>query len=295
MSRDESLKDKFALLRAAHRERDARHHGGGAEGEEAHHEALLELKRLHDEHHRQRDEKQRLREEERARRKGKRPLNAEAIAAAAVAIADAQGVEEVSMRKIAAVLGAGTMSLYHYVRTKEDLLAAMEDLIMGEILVPQQALKGGWRKAMGAIARHTRDAYSRHPWALLVSGNGKPGLNSLKHVEQSIAALETTGLSFEDRLVMSVIVDDFVFGNSLRAAQARLEEQQAGASLDDVTAFMTKHVDPIEFPVLHAAVGDSDMGDFIKKMAVAFQPGEWFDTGLEALLDGLAKRFGLGD
>src|SRR5689334_23340997 len=79
---------------------------------------------LHDAFHRDRDR-------ERARRSGKRPLDTEAIAAAAVAIADAQGVDEVSMRKVAAVLGAGTMSLYHYVRTKEDLLAAMDDLIMG--------------------------------------------------------------------------------------------------------------------------------------------------------------------
>ena len=60
----------------------------------------------------------------------------EAIAAAAFAIADAKGFEAVSMRGIAAKLGAGTMTLYHYVRTKDDLVALMDDALMGEILIP---------------------------------------------------------------------------------------------------------------------------------------------------------------
>src|SRR5215471_15921337 len=82
--------------------------------------------------HRERVERHR----ERHHRRYSDGLSTEQIAAAAVAIADAQGLDELSMRKIAAVLGAGTMSLYHHVRTKEDLLAIMDDLIMGEILVP---------------------------------------------------------------------------------------------------------------------------------------------------------------
>lgn len=287
MSSDKEMKGWFEQLEAVHRLREARQHGG-QQGLREQKRALLELKQMHEQHHRQRDE-------ERARRRGRKPLDAAAIAAAAVAIADAQGVDEVSMRKIAAVLGSGTMSLYHYVRTKEDLLALMDDLIMGEILVPAHELKAGWRKSVSAIARHTRDAYRRHPWALTIRSNGRPGINGLRHVEQSMAALAPTGLSFEDKLTIIVIIDDFVFGHALRAAESRFEQENYEGALDDVAAFMNHHLVAPEFPELRREVGDGDIGDFIRKMAVAFRPEEWFESGLEIMLDGLAKRFGLKD
>ena len=64
----------------------------------------------------------------------------EQIAAAALAIADAEGFEAVSMRRIAAQLGAGTMSLYRYISTKDDLVTLMDDALMGESLVPEGEL-----------------------------------------------------------------------------------------------------------------------------------------------------------
>src|SRR5262249_21982259 len=72
----------------------------------------------------------------------------EQIAAAALAIADAEGMEAVSMRRVAADLGAGTMTLYHYVRTKDELIALMDDAIVGEVLLPDDELPRGWRAAM---------------------------------------------------------------------------------------------------------------------------------------------------
>jgi AcrR family transcriptional regulator len=281
VSRDETIKGRFARLReAVHLEREAR---------ELDNQWRAEAQRSHDERHRQR-------ELEKARRTGRKPLDAAAIAAAAVAIADAQGLDEVSMRKIAAVLGWGTMSLYHYVRTKEDLLAAMDDIIMGEILVAPHELKGGWRNGITAIARHTRDAYRRHPWALTIqSGGGQPGINGLRHVEQSLAALRATGLSFDDKLALIVIVDDFVFGHSLRATGSDFTDAQAEGAMDEIVAYMEAHLDPKEFPALMETVGDAPLIEFVRKMTKAMRPDEWFDAGLESILDGLAKRFGIKD
>ena len=278
MSRDETIKGRFARLRdAVHRERDARELGDQWRGE---------AQRMHDERHRQR-------EEEKARRAGRKPLDATAIATAAVAIADAQGLEEVSMRKIAAVLGWGTMSLYHYVRTKEDLLAAMDDLIMGEILSSPHELRGGWRKAITAIAHHTRDAYKRHPWALTIqTAGGQPGLNGLRHVEQSLAALAPTGLSFEKKMAMAIIVDDFVFGHSLRETGSDFTDAQAEGAIAEVAGYMAQHLDQKEFTFLMEAKGDAPVADFVGRMIKSFRPDEWFEAGLESILDGLGKRFG---
>src|ERR1700749_1700255 len=72
-------------------------------------------------------------------------LSRERIAATALQIADAEGFEAVSMRRIASELGAGTMTLYHYVKTKDELIALVGDTIMGELVIGADELPDGWR------------------------------------------------------------------------------------------------------------------------------------------------------
>ena len=154
---------------------------------------------------------------------GERPgrLTRKKISAAALAIADSEGFEAVSMRRIAARLGASTMSLYHYVPTKADLVALMDDALMGEILVPNGQLPREWRKAISAIARRTRDVFARHRWAILAMQGAPPGPNAMRHFEQCLEALDEAAMSPEDKLALLQLVDDFVFGHSLRAAETR--------------------------------------------------------------------------
>src|ERR671918_360807 len=85
----------------------------------------------------------------------------EQIAQTAIAIADAEGFDAVSMRRIAAELGAGTMTLYHYVRGKDELVALISDTIMSEIVVPDDELPDGWREGMAEIARRTLAIFKR--------------------------------------------------------------------------------------------------------------------------------------
>jgi AcrR family transcriptional regulator len=286
VSRDESLGRRFKRWAETHNKHDV----------DQARRAMEIAQQARDEGRVISDEFRRTRDAERARRTGRKPLDAIAIAKAGVAIADTKGLDEVSMRKIAALLGSGTMSLYHYVRTKEDLLAAMEDIIMGEILVPDRVLRGGWRKAITAIAEATRDAYRRHPWALgIQSRGGQPGLNGLRHVEQSLAALAHTGLSFDDKLSIIIVVDDFVFGHSLRAIESDAFNDHTDEGIEVITGFMTDQLKPAEFPELTAAIGDKSMAEFVRHLAKVFRPEEWFDTGLETLLDGLAQRLNLND
>ena len=78
------------------------------------------------------------------------------IAEAAMRIADTEGIDALSMRRLAAELGAGTMTLYHYVRGKDELLALVTDRVMGEVIVPDDEFPDGWREAMTTIAHRTR-------------------------------------------------------------------------------------------------------------------------------------------
>src|SRR6476469_7755923 len=107
------------------------------------------------------------------------------LAAAALAIADAEGFTAVSMRRIAADLGAGTMTLYHYVRTKDELVALMDDAIMAEVLIPPGELPAHWHGALTAIATRTWDVLMRHPWAPHHLQNAPAGPNAMRHFEQS--------------------------------------------------------------------------------------------------------------
>jgi AcrR family transcriptional regulator len=143
-------------------------------------------------------------------------LSRDKIAAAAIAVADAEGFASVSMRRIAEDLGVGTMSLYYYVKTKADLIGAMDDAIMAEVLVP--SLPTNWRTALVAIATRTRDAFLRHPWALHSMLSVAPGVNAMRHFEQCLEALAETALSTEEKLTLLATVDDFVFGYALREA-----------------------------------------------------------------------------
>jgi AcrR family transcriptional regulator len=146
----------------------------------------------------------------------KSPLTREKIAAAALAIADKEGFAAVSMRRVAQNLDVGTMSLYYYVKTKDDLVAVMDDALMSEALLP--SLPKDWRRAIMEIARQTHRVFTRHPWALVSMLSAPPGLNTMRHVEQCLEALAETSMSARQKMTLLAMVDDFVFGHALREA-----------------------------------------------------------------------------
>jgi AcrR family transcriptional regulator len=213
-------------------------------------------------------------------------LTRDEIAAAALSIADREGFDAVSMRRLARELGAGTMSLYHYLRTKDDLLALMDDALMGELIVPDDELPSGWREALTAIARRTREAWARHPWAYEALQGDRFGPNGMKHVEQSLQAVAETGLDPADRIRVIGMVDDYVIGYCIRdgAVQTALvTDGEANALLDYVEA----RRETGEFPHSRSLVGDGDVRANWKRLAAeAFGP-ERFELGLARLLDGI--------
>ena len=191
-------------------------------------------------------------------------LSREKIAAAAIAIADAEGFEAVSMRRIAQDLGVGTMSLYYYVKTKADLIGAMDDAFMAEVHAP--SLPKNWRAALVQIATRTRDALMRHPWALHSMLSVSPGVNAMRHFEQCLEALAETALTSREKLTLLATVDDFVFGYALREAAA------------------DKKMD-LDFAKSQLATGEYPrLAEVFRKGRVPFIPDR-FEFGLQLILD----------
>jgi AcrR family transcriptional regulator len=216
----------------------------------------------------------------------------EQIVQAALTIADEEDFEAVSMRRVAAALGAGTMTLYHYVPTKEALVALMADAIMGELVVPQDELPDGWREGLIEIARRTRDVFARHPWIgdhLDESEDEPAGPNALRHFEQSLAVAARTGTSVERQFEIVALVDDFVFGYAIRArsAQSVVGEDEAGRRhLEVMLAYIEKQLATGEFPYLEAFAGDDPKTAFLRFAELAGSEDR-FERGLNFLLDGI--------
>lgn len=222
-----------------------------------------------------------LREEPGARR----PSHTRAeIVAAALAIADAEGFDAVSMRRVAQRLGAGTMTLYYYVRNKDELITLMFDEVMGEVLVPEHDLSGDWRPALEQIAKRTRDAFKRHRWSLDRLGDGRPGPNGLRHFEQSLQALAAAPLADTEKFELIGLVDDYVFGFALREAQ-ELDEHRRGWP-PQVVEFLQRELDSGDYPLIGEFLG-TDAAEGIDRVAeLIFSEGR-FERGLERLLDGI--------
>jgi AcrR family transcriptional regulator len=228
---------------------------------------------------------------------GRRPrFSREQIASAALAIADAEGFAAVSMRRVAAELGAGTMSLYRYVDAKGELVALMADALAAEALVPGGELPGDWRAALGTIARRTRAAYLRHLWAVhalhgeaAAAKAGPMGPNGLRRFEQSLAALASAPFDTAGRLALLTIVDDYVFGHVLRAAElsARARAQADPAQAAASAGFVAGQLRSGQFPRLQALAQDPAAQSVIGEDELA----QRFELGLQALIDGAFRAW----
>jgi AcrR family transcriptional regulator len=160
---------------------------------------------------------------DRSARRPQPSLSHEQIVRAAIEIADAEGAEALSMRKVASKLGAGTMSLYRYVATKDDLLDLMVDAALGEEELPDEP-SGDWRAELAEMARRSRRLGLRHPWMIgFIIGRPNFGPNLVRLLEYSMAGVDGLGLDADGMLDMTSTVSAFVAG----FVQAELAEAEA--------------------------------------------------------------------
>lgn len=137
------------------------------------------------------------------------------IADAAIAIADADGFDAVSMRNVANRLGVGTMTLYHWVENKDDLISAMSNALAEQMLV-DEPLPDDWRAAITQIAFAARDVFLAHPW---MYSRRRPqstlGANILLHVDQSLRAVAALDTDWQTRAAILQAVDNYAVGYAL--------------------------------------------------------------------------------
>ena len=210
------------------------------------------------------------------------PLSRDAIVDAAISIADAQGLDAVSIRKVAAALDAGPMRLYGYVTTKQELLALMADAVYAEMSAPRGK---DWRATLRSSARRLRDAGRRHPWfAALMGGRPQQGPSALAHLEAMLAALDgSPGCAHIDAALQGAMtLNAYVIGALQAEANERRAEVESG---QDKRAWQAA-----TGPTLQKLVETGKFPTLAKVMREATHPGadEAFERGLELVLDGIA-------
>jgi AcrR family transcriptional regulator len=216
------------------------------------------------------------------------------IAQAAIAVADAEGIDAVSMRRVARELGLGTMSLYHYLRGKDELVDLMSDAILAGQLVDDAELGKGWRPALRAIAIATRRNFERHPWilgAMQPRPRAVPGPSSLRHFDQSVGAVADLDIDLKTKMEIVALIDDYVFGFSLRAYFAGLEQRVEEAEPGWVQAvfdYMALELETGAYPnvtrILEANRAAGGRDEDLPAMAL---DEDRFERGLEHVLDGI--------
>jgi len=203
-------------------------------------------------------------------------LSRERVLSAAIAHADAGGLEALSMRKLADELGVAPMALYRHVANRDDLVDGMVDVVFREIDLPS----GGesWRTAMRKRAISVRDALLRHTWAIgLMESRRNPGPANLRHHDAVIGTLRAAGFSMEMVAHAYALLDAYIYGFALTRMNLPFE------SGDDVAEIAETMLDPFPFDAYPNLVA------FITEHATkpGYDFGDEFEYGLELILDSL--------
>ena len=204
------------------------------------------------------------------------PLTKARVLDAALRIVDRDGLDGLSMRKVARALGAGAMSLYHHVADKETLLDELVDLVFAEIALPPAG--ADWRAALRQRMRSALDVLERHPWAIaLMESRTRPGPANLRQREAMLGVLRRAGLTVAAATHAQWVLDSYLYGYALQLATLPFE----GA------AGLAEMAEEVFLPQL-----DADAHPYLTEAAHAltaagYDPASEFDVGLEVVLDAI--------
>ncbi|MDQ3988488.1 MAG: TetR/AcrR family transcriptional regulator [Actinomycetota bacterium] len=221
------------------------------------------------------------------RTRGRKPgLTVRGIARAAIELADTEGLDALSMRRVAERLGVGTMSLYTYVPGKAELVDVMLDAVHCE--TPPETPGGTWRERLQAIAHDQWALARQHPWMLHIATTRPPmGPGILAKYERELRAVEGLGLDDLEMDSVVTLVNDYVAGAARSAIDAFDVRRSSG--IDDATwwaatgPWLAKVLDPQRYPVA-TRVGTT-AGQHHQAPS---DPHHAFEFGLHRVLDGIA-------
>jgi len=202
-------------------------------------------------------------------------LSTQAIVDTAIAIADVDGLDAVSIRRVAAILDVRPMSLYTHIISKDELLALMANELMGTLII-EPPLPDDWREALSLIAHRTFRMFASHPWLLaLLARRPRHGPNVTRQAKQLADAVESLRLPPDEMWTLLSIVNDYILGHALRVATT-------GSTSDFVKNLSAR--DRAQLPEVSA----------LARTEETRRSGEVFELGLQVVLDGVEHRFVTG-
>ncbi|MEU4803740.1 TetR/AcrR family transcriptional regulator C-terminal domain-containing protein [Actinosynnema sp. NPDC023587] len=216
----------------------------------------------------------------------RKDLGVDRIVAVAVALADAEGLGALSMRRVADELGVGTMSLYTYVPGKAELVDVMVDTVQGGTARPE-VVPGGWRSRLTQVARENWALHLRHPWLLeVVANRAVLGPNVAAKYDYELRAVDGIGLTDVEMDAVLGLVLGHVRACARLAVEAARIEQRTGLTDEQwwraAAPFLARVFDPERFPTaarVGAAAGEAH--------GSAYSGEHAFEFGLERVLDGV--------
>jgi AcrR family transcriptional regulator len=217
---------------------------------------------------------------------GRRPGYSRAqITRTAIEIADAEGLEAATMRRIAQQMGTGAMSLYRYVPKRDDLIDLMIDAVAGEIELPDRP-SGDWRVDLSLVAHQTRAVSLRHPWyAALANRRPTLGPKSLRVYDFALSALDGFGLDIDEITGFCGMVSAYVVG-AVREEIGWLD--QARSTGMDMKQWMTWYVGPYVKHIVETGAYPM-FNRIIREARLPHLPAETrFQQGLDHVLDSVA-------
>jgi AcrR family transcriptional regulator len=210
-------------------------------------------------------------------------LTRDRIVRTATAIADAEGLPALSMRRVAAELRVATMSLYRHVPNKGDLVLLMADAVFGEERLPDTP-PPGWRNALELAARSQWAIHRKHPWIAHVVSFTRPMLapNAMAHTEWAMRAINGPGLDLPTVLRVVVAVSGYVHGIAANLDSEIEAEQDTGVTSDEWLAAQEQAFNAIvasgRFPLMSEAAARPEFDLALNTI---------FELGLKLMLDGL--------
>jgi len=207
------------------------------------------------------------------------------VRAAAMRIADHEGIDALSMRRLAAELQAPTMTLYYYVRTKDELLSLIVDAVMAEVVLPpEEVLPADWKEAMVVIASRTRDVLLRHPWTTSVSDGPSIGPSSVRHFDQSLQAPATLDQPLAVKLDILDAVDEYVFGYC-----SQVGDEASFGPTPEMFSYVEQLVAEGSYPQLEALIEELGMDGLWREVEAQFVDPDRFLRNVIRLLDGIER------
>lgn len=208
--------------------------------------------------------------------KSRPPLTRERILKAAINVADQNGLDALTMRRLGSELGVEAMSLYKHIANKDDILDGIVEEVVGGITVPDESTE--WRTAMRDRAVSARRVLGEHSWAIgLLEARGSNGRNSMRYTNAVLGNLISAGFTIDEATHAFWLLDCYIYGHVVQ----------------EVNVVRSSPDEPATSPMQDPAPIEADFPHLLRLAEHAstteYSLDHEFDFGLDLILDGLER------